>query len=785
MRIMRRFLHTWLTVIVAVCFGLNGYANDYKKETKIIPGVVFKSDKKVKDKTPSGMGILSLTEKGGYVPYPAISIEGNFSGDTIYNGKAEDIFFLRFDANGTFTYSYEYDEQNKTTRLSIQQIDGFLNGCPVKNVPVITYVEDKNLCLNSIQVAAPSFITPMTENEFVKPTKPVSGQRGDQRYADTFHTLIDFPNTSIKSITYSISIKADAGFARFAREHKDCIKFNFVPQHFTTSDGVHIKYNVNPEQEFYMGDIQNPKAYGKLRYHSHELERMTVQTADGKATITLEESKRKDSYSKAINKWTVKFNDGKVYSGTLNGTGNLAPLLSYEKPNCEAFLNMMVALSKIKASDIPLYDGLMTFTNGKTENYKEGVSDTQVEATLNKKPVVINLNTPGSLLSAISPADLSKTKSLTISGRMNEDDAKVLTELGTNISYLNLQNCNITSDGTGDYYQIPMNFMKDRPKLKTVVFPKNLKSIDYFAFQNCIALEEVILPKSLKNMANRLWAGEDGTPFRGCTSLKKLIFNGSVLKSKLDLPGNITQNLQKIRFPGTSDGSAIGYYHGISGTVRNAKVYIPALVECDFGGTFENCEVYFESPKAPESIHYLKLNNCTIHIPKGSTTSYYSKFGNQNYVESDYPQPSTASANQSSSVPQKIDLSFNLFKKLVNQSTAQTLQYLKANGCQVKDCRDGSYLAHVSNGDMIIYSKNYRGSKLGSGAVEFITDDTSTYQSWSRSLRNADYEPSNDGLWSGPTAHYPVYGIYDCLESHDQGSVYAWNCALYLKAFPM
>ena len=59
---MRRFLHTWLTVIVAVCFGINGYANDYKKETKIIPGVVFKSDKKVKDKTPSGMGILSLTQ---------------------------------------------------------------------------------------------------------------------------------------------------------------------------------------------------------------------------------------------------------------------------------------------------------------------------------------------------------------------------------------------------------------------------------------------------------------------------------------------------------------------------------------------------------------------------------------------------------------------------------------------------------------------------------------------------------------------------------------------------
>lgn len=209
------------------------------------------------------------------------------------------------------------------------------------------------------------------------------------------------------------------------------------------------------------------------------------------------------------------------------------------------------------------------------------------------------------------------------------------------------------------------------------------------------------------------------TPFHGCTGLKKLIFNGSVLEYKAVVDVRTMPNLQEVRLPATR-GLGLGG-HGTEGVIRNAKVYIPAPIECEICGKFENCEVYFESPKAPESAYYIELKNCTIHIPKGSTTSYYSKFGNQNYVESDYPQPSTASANQSSSVPQKIDLSFNLFKKLVNQSTTQTLQYLKDNGFQVKDCRDGSYLAHVSNGDMIIYSKNYRGSKLGAGAVEFIT----------------------------------------------------------------
>lgn len=267
----------------------------------------------------------------------------------------------------------------------------------------------------------------------------------------------------------------------------------------------------------------------------------------------------------------------------------------------------------------------------------------------------IRLNTPGTLLSVITPNELEQIESLTITGYMNKADANVLTELGTNIIYLNLNDCHIIN--SEEAYQgqgcvIPYGFMRDRVKLKTVIFPENLRSIEDFAFQNCTSLEEIILSQSLKYMNNGLWAGEDGTPFKGCTSLKKIIFNGTILKNKLILPEDIASSLKEIRFAGTTDGSAVGYYHGIYGTVRNAKVYIPASIKSDFGGTFENCEIFFESPKAPESIYYLKLQNCTVHIPKGSITSYYSKFGNLNFIESDYPQQTTASDVKNKQVPE-------------------------------------------------------------------------------------------------------------------------------------
>ena len=52
-----------------------------------------------------------------------------------------------------------------------------------------------------------------------------------------------------------------------------------------------------------------------------------------------------------------------------------------------------------------------------------------------------------------------------------------------------------------------------------------------------------------------------------------------------------------------------------------------------YGHDGEKCkEFHFESPTPPEMEY--KPKNCTIYIPKGSTTAYFAKFGETNkYIE--------------------------------------------------------------------------------------------------------------------------------------------------------
>lgn len=278
----------------------------------------------------------------------------------------------------------------------------------------------------------------------------------------------------------------------------------------------------------------------------------------------------------------------------------------------------------------------------------------------------IELKTPGSLLSVISPSELSKVDSLTVVGIMNEADAKVLTELGTNVSYLNLRDCIIinSEDESGvKHCIIPSGFMKgnpalqevilprtaihfshygilnDCPRLKKIVLPPHLETIGFNNIQNCPSLEEIIFPKSVTYIAGN---SNDNTCLFNCPNLKKVIFNGSLLNYNTFLCRDGGTTLKEVRLPGYKSWAggyshAIGTYHN---PLQNATVYIPDNAP-SFTGQYINCNMYFQSPKA----HYrvgndLKLENCIIHCPKGAMTSYYSVFGKDNeYVESDYPVP--------------------------------------------------------------------------------------------------------------------------------------------------
>lgn len=401
----------------------------------------------------------------------------------------------------------------------------------------------------------------------------------------------------------------------------------------------------------------------------------------------------------------------------------------------------------------------------------------------------IRLNSPGTLLSVIPPNELGKIESLTITGYMNKADANVLTELGTNISYLNLNDCHIINSEEADLSQIceiPQGFMRNRPKLKEIVFPKNLKSICFFALQNCTSLEEIILPKTLKFIYEGLYAGEDATPFSGCSRLRKLIFCGSVMDYNTMLSDDLAKSLREIRFPATK-GRGPGYHGignqrsaGVPATITNAIVYIPSPMS-GFLGEFDNCEIYFESTTVPADSR-IRLRNCIIHCPKGSTTSYYNAFGkDQKYIESDYPQPTTASKSQSRNVDQKINLSFALFQKLVSMKPAAVVQYLKQHGCKLES--DGYvYSTSIRGGTIIIYPENFSQPRYGVGPVVFCTDDPKVRDAWYQSLRKAEFQLCN-GVWCGDNAHKPVFSVIDYIGANEDDADYGDGCTLCLVAF--
>lgn len=417
-------------------------------------------------------------------------------------------------------------------------------------------------------------------------------------------------------------------------------------------------------------------------------------------------------------------------------------------------------------------------------------------ATSNKPEGVvktIRLNTPGTLLSVIPPNELEQIESLIITGYMNKADADVLTELGTNISYLNLSDCHIINSeevDQGQECEIPQGFMRNRPKLKEIVFPKNLRSIGFFALQNCTSLEEIILPKTLKFIYEGLYAGEDATPFSGCSRLRKLIFCGSVLNYNTMLSDDLAKSLREIRFPATK-GRGPGYHGignqrlaGVPATISNAIVYIPSPMS-GFLGEFDNCEIYFESTTVPADSR-IRLRNCIIHCPKGSTTSYYNAFGkDQRYIESDYPQPTTSSGSQSRNVAQKINLSFALFQKLMSMKPAAVVQYLKQQGCKVEQGGEGVYEAKVKNGGITIYYPSYHAPRRGVGPVEFYTTDRNVCKQWITSLRNADYTYFDNDIWVGDNAHKPEYGVMNNIGNEMEDADYSGTATLFLSVYPM
>lgn len=307
----------------------------------------------------------------------------------------------------------------------------------------------------------------------------------------------------------------------------------------------------------------------------------------------------------------------------------------------------------------------------------------------------IKLEKPNTILSVLPIDKLSSIDSLTITGFMYETDLEVLKQC-KNMRYLNLAKTYITSspqkkreeeanaaalsglfsllgqvadakytngdmtalehaqiagfsklmeDATSvtkaeEECYVPYKTLEGMKRLETVILPLRASSIGGDAFYGCTSLKHVELPPFLKSISDDV--------FCRCINLEKLNFpetltycgssfygtNINVIDfSKCHFDNNwrgIVElsfnplNMKELRLP-----------QGVE-TVRvsgEGKLYVPSDVKVIRYWHGEKCnEFHFESPTPPEMEHNPK--NCTIYIPKGSTTAYFAKFGATNkYIE--------------------------------------------------------------------------------------------------------------------------------------------------------
>ena len=136
-------------------------------------------------------------------------------------------------------------------------------------------------------------------------------------------------------------------------------------------------------------------------------------------------------------------------------------------------------------------------------------------------------------------------------------------------------------------------------------------------------------------------------------------------------------------------------------------------------------------------------------------------------------------------VEQKINLSLDLFQKLMNMKPTAVAQYLKQQGYKVEQCGEGVYEVKVKNGGITIYYPSYHSPRRGIGPVEFYTSDRNIYQQWVKSLQNADYTYFRDDIWIGDNAHKPEFGVMNNIGNKMDGADYSGTATLFLSAYPM
>lgn len=126
---------------------------------------------------------------------------------------------------------------------------------------------------------------------------------------------------------------------------------------------------------------------------------------------------------------------------------------------------------------------------------------------LSKVYLSIRVQEPGTLATLIAEKGFEPNSvlGLIVSGSLNSDDMNTIRNM-YDLEKIDMSETDVT--------EIPSQMFYYRSSLKTVVLPKNLLTIGYYAFYGCYSLTEITLPESLESIG--YWA------FGYCENLKSI-----------------------------------------------------------------------------------------------------------------------------------------------------------------------------------------------------------------------------------------------------------------------
>lgn len=256
------------------------------------------------------------------------------------------------------------------------------------------------------------------------------------------------------------------------------------------------------------------------------------------------------------------------------------------------------------------------------------------------EPVVIEVQTAGSLSSLIEESQKNQITDLTITGNLNGTDIRFIREMagrdsdgneteGT-LKTLNLSGAAIVSGG--DYYykqyfeyktsdnEIGEN-MFINCTLSSIVMPDNTTVIGSGAFHGCTSLLSAPIPENVTNIKS--------SAFEGCSQLESVVFPQNITElGSLSFKG--CKALKTFAFPkvtSLADEILSGCDALVSVTIPETVTAVGSLV---FAGCIKLAEIHVATSLPPDigwswqPFQNVDKNTCKLFIPAGSLGSYNS-----------------------------------------------------------------------------------------------------------------------------------------------------------------